>query len=171
MAEGNKKFGFLGYNDIGSEEQGVSWADPDRIEKEIAELKTKVDFVIVQFHWGVEYVYDPSDRQRELGQKAIDAGADLVIGNHPHWVQGLEIYKDKLITYAHGNFVFDQMWSQETREGVVGVYTFNNRYLESVKYYPVIIEDYVQPRFADEKEARKILEKMRESSEKIITRD
>ncbi|MBI3981005.1 CapA family protein [Candidatus Microgenomates bacterium] len=167
----DKKFGFLGYNDIGAEEQGVSWADMGIMEKEIKQLRPKVDFLIVQFHWGVEYVYDPSDRQRELGQKAIDLGADLIIGNHPHWVQGVEIYKDKLITYAHGNFVFDQMWSRETREGVVGVYTFNDKYLESVRFYPVIIEDYAQPRFADEKEAKKILEKMRESSEKIITYD
>lgn len=163
----DKKFGFLGYNDIGTQEEGITWADIPTMEKEINDLKTKVDFVIVQFHWGVEYVYDPSQRQRELGQKAIDFGADLIIGNHPHWVQGVEIYKDKLITYAHGNFVFDQMWSQETREGVVGVYTFNDKYLEDVKFYPVIIEDYVQPRFANETEAKKILDAMKNSTKRI----
>lgn len=165
----DKKFGFLGYNDIGVKEEGVAWADISAIQKDVAALKQSVDFVIVAFHWGVEYVLAPTARQRMLGQAAVDAGADLVIGNHPHWVQGVEMYKGKLITYAHGNFVFDQMWSQETREGVVGKYTFSGAGLVDVQYYPVIIEDYAQPRFATELEARKILGRMQESTAHIIS--
>ena len=92
---------------------------------DIQALKRQVDFVIVAFHWGIEYTALPTQEQRGIAHQAIDAGADLILGNHPHWVQATEKYQGKYITYAHGNFVFDQMWSQETREGVVGKYTFD----------------------------------------------
>jgi poly-gamma-glutamate capsule biosynthesis protein CapA/YwtB (metallophosphatase superfamily) len=98
---------------------------------------------------------------------AIDAGADLIIGNHPHWVQGVEFYKGKCITYAHGNFIFDQMWSQETREGVLGKYVFNADGLVDVQFYPIIIDDYAQARFADAVEADMILQRMKASSVEI----
>lgn len=164
-----KIIGFLGYNDIGSPEEGISWADIQTMTREINELKKHTDIVIVTFHWGIEYVLDPSDRQRELGHAAVDAGADLIIGNHPHWVQGVELYKGKYISYAHGNFVFDQMWSQETREGVLGRYIFKGNNLVSVHYIPIIIEDYVQPRFAGPDEAEKVLSRMKDSSRRLST--
>lgn len=163
----NKKFGFLAYNDVGGRVQGISWADIPQIQKDILNLKNKVDFVIVAFHWGDEYVINPNERQIELAHAAIDSGADLIIGNHPHWVQGTEIYKGKFITYAHGNFVFDQMWSQETREGVMGLYTFSDSGLSEVKFIPIIIDNYSQPRYASKPEAEKILSRMKESSENI----
>lgn len=163
----DKKFGFLGYNDIGAQEAGIAWADNERIKNDIAELKKRVDFVIATFHWGTEYTLVPTTRQIELAHLAIDSGADLIIGNHPHWVQGVEQYKGKFITYAHGNFVFDQMWSQETREGVVGKYVFDKNGLVDVKFYPVIIENYAQPRFATQNEALKILGRMEDSTLKL----
>ena len=163
----DKKFGFLGYNDIGSKEAGIAWADISYIQKDVKDLKKQVDFVIVTFHWGIEYTLVPNRRQVDLSHSTIDAGADLIIGNHPHWVQGIEEYKGKYITYAHGNYVFDQMWSQETREGVLGKYTFNKEGLKSIYFFPIIIDDYSQPRFATEKEANKILARMQESTKKL----
>lgn len=162
-----KRLGFLGYNSIGSEEPGIAWADIPQVQMDIQNLKKQVDFVIVAFHWGVEYTAIPTKQQTELAHSAVDAGADLIIGNHPHWVQGVEIYKGKFITYAHGNFVFDQMWSEKTRQGVVGKYTFNNAGLIDVKFFPVIIDDYSQPHFATTVEAEKILSGMKESSLQI----
>jgi len=162
----NKKFGFLGYNNIGSKEPGIAWADLPQLQEDIQNLKKQADFVIVAFHWGVEYVSSPNDFQIELAHGAIDAGADLIIGNHPHWVQGVELYKNKFITYAHGNYIFDQMWSQETREGVLGKYIFNENGLKSVKFVPIIIDNYSQARFADEIEATKILNRMKLSGRK-----
>jgi len=91
------KFAFLGYNDISKPQLGVANVEEKRIKSEIAEAKKKADVVIVAFHWGSEYQSQPSERQKYLGHLAIDSGADLVIGNHPHWVQGIEIYKEKLI--------------------------------------------------------------------------
>lgn len=161
-----RTFGFLGFNDIGVSPL-VASADAVFIDRDIKELKKTTDFVIVSFHWGIEYTSTPSARQIQIAHSAIDAGADLIIGNHPHWPQGVEIYKDKLITYAHGNFIFDQMWSWETREGVVGKYTFNNQGLSRVEFIPIIIDDYSQPRFATKMEATSILSKMKASTNAI----
>lgn len=158
-------FGFLGYNSIGAPEAGISWVDTETIKKQITELKQKnVQYIIVSFHWSREYTHDPDSSQRELAHLAIDSGADLIIGNHPHWVQGVERYNKGYITYAHGNTIFDQMWSQETREGVIGLYTVSKAGLIDVKYFPTIIENYSQPRFATETEAKKILDDMKDHS-------
>nr|WP_243009238.1 CapA family protein [Clostridium sp. AM58-1XD] len=80
--------------------------DPAVLLEEIKELKEKNDYVIVFVHWGVERDEIPQDYQRILGQQYIDAGADLVIGSHPHVLQGIEYYKGKPIVYSLGNFVF-----------------------------------------------------------------
>ena len=164
------RFAFLGYNDIGGEEEGLAWANEEIIRKDIQKAKALADIVIVQYHWGAEYQSQPDERQVELGRLTIDAGADLVIGNHPHWIQPIELYKGKLITYAHGNFVFDQMWSQKTREGVVGKYTFYNKELVDVEYFPLIIEDFGQPHFVDGEQKKQILEDMKLQSE-ILARN
>jgi poly-gamma-glutamate synthesis protein (capsule biosynthesis protein) len=159
-----KKFGFLGFNEVADAGPYVSDAKKELIQQQIEDLRGRVDFVIVAFHWGIEYTLEPSESQRNLAYLAVDSGADLIIGNHPHWVQGVEMYKGKFISYAHGNFIFDQMWSRETREGVIGKYVFDDGGLTEVGYYPVIIENYNQPRFATEEEAKVILDRMRSSS-------
>lgn len=160
------KFAFLGYNDIGRQ-TGISWADEVKIQSEIAEARRNADVVIVTYHWGAEYRNQPDERQKYLGRFTIDAGADLVIGNHPHWIQPIEIYKGKLITYAHGNFIFDQEWSQKTKEGVVGKYTFYDNQLIDVEYLPIQIDNYGQPYFMEGIKKKSILEKMREESARL----
>ena len=80
--------------------------------------------MIVFPHWGTEYDPTPFAGQRELAQAAIDAGADMVIGNHAHWAGAMEVYKGKPIWYALGNFVFDQTWSEPTMEGITLELTF-----------------------------------------------
>jgi poly-gamma-glutamate capsule biosynthesis protein CapA/YwtB (metallophosphatase superfamily) len=162
------KFAFLGYNDITSPQPGVLDVDLDRIKKDIAQAKSQADVVVVTYHWGVEYRDQPDDRQKELGHFTIDAGADLVIGNHPHWIQPVELYKGKLITYAHGNTIFDQMWSQKTREGVIGKYTFLGKNLIDVEYLPLQIDNYGQPHFLEGAQKNKILEEMYQGSLKLV---
>jgi poly-gamma-glutamate synthesis protein (capsule biosynthesis protein) len=156
--------GFLGYNGVGNKQKGIAYADIDQIRQDIQTLKQRANIIVVAMHWGTEYTSTPNTFQVELAHKIIDAGADLIIGNHPHWVQGVEEYNGKFIAYSHGNLVFDQMWSQETREGVVGRYTFTNNKLTNVQFIPVIIENYSQPRFAAQQEATKILERMKNGS-------
>ncbi len=173
----NVNFGFLAYN-------GISTTfDQKAIENEIKEAKQQVDVLVVSAHWGDEYVLIPRsygqiapDNPVEIGHLIIDSGADLVVGNHPHWVQGIELYKDKLITYAHGNFIFDQTWSQETQEGVVGEYTFyiseqrgqaSEVKLVNVKFHPILVDVSYQPRFLSNKGGQHILDRMQKSSIQI----
>lgn len=93
--------------------------DKDRLAESVKELRSRSDFIVVTMHAGEEYTREPNYEQTGFARAAIDAGADLVIGAHPHWIQTIEQYKGKQIFYSLGNFVFDQMWSQDTREGLV----------------------------------------------------
>ncbi len=155
------RFAFLAYNTVG---QRFDYAQARR---DIQAARHSADVVIVSVHWGKEYVSVPEtapgiadDDPRQVGHWIIDSGADLVIGNHPHHVQGVELYHGHLITYAHGNFIFDQMWSLETRQGVVGVYTFYGTRLVAVRYKPVMIDDYSQPHWASPADGLPIIQSM-----------
>jgi len=107
------------------------------------------DVVVVFPHWGVEYRASATKTQRSLGQAAIDAGADLVIGNHPHWVGAMEVYKGRPIWYALGNFVFDQTWSEPTMEGMTLELTFQGSGLVQARMRPHLILDRAQPNLLD----------------------
>ena len=80
--------------------------DPSLLLEEIKKAREVCDYLVVYVHWGIERDERPQEYQRTLGQQYIDAGADLVIGSHPHVLQGLEYYKGKPIVYSLGNFVF-----------------------------------------------------------------
>jgi poly-gamma-glutamate synthesis protein (capsule biosynthesis protein) len=161
-------FGFLAFNAVGER------IDRPAMQAQIQALRPQVDVLSVSYHWGVEYTSVPypgagiaEDDPVEIGHLAVDAGADLVIGNHPHWVQGVELYKEGFIAYAHGNFIFDQMWSYETRVGVVGKYTFYDERLVRAEYHPVRSIDYGQPVPMSGPEAQAVLDGMKASSEAI----
>ena len=165
---GNVKFGFLAFNGI-----EIPF-EREQVKKEIKAAKDKVNILVVAAHWGDEYVLTPRkygniapDDPKEIGHLIIDSGADLVIGNHPHTVQGVEIYKGKLITYAHGNFIFDQTWSKETQEGVVGEYTFYEDKLVDARFHPILIGGNYQPYFLSKEKGQHILERMLKSSKSI----
>lgn len=153
-------FAFLGYNDVGAEQSSIEWASDENMKNDINLAKENADVVIVMFHWGNEYNYQPNDRQKYLAHLTIDSGADLVVGNHPHWIQPAEIYNGKLIVYSHGNFVFDQEWSLRTKQGIVGKYTFYENKLVDATFMPVLIEGYGQPRFMEGKEKEEVLTEM-----------
>src|SRR5436309_2476431 len=83
--------------------------DPfEQVAADIRAARAKADVVIPFMHWGEEYLLEPIARQRALAHAMIDAGAEVVLGNHPHVTEGTEIYKGKLIVYSLGNFVFDE---------------------------------------------------------------
>lgn len=98
---------------------GVAWAVEADILADIRAARTRhhADLVIPFLHWGWEKEPDPAPNQRELARAMIDAGADIVIGGHPHVTQGAEYYKGHLIVYSLGNFVFDGFYTEETRTG------------------------------------------------------
>ena len=141
----NIRVGFLAYNDVGGYVEGVSGTDMSVMEKEIQTLRNNVDVLVVSMSWGEEYTTTPSVRQKELAHFIIDSGADLILGNHPHWIQPSEVYNGKYIMYAHGNTIFDQMWSEKTKTGVIGKYIFSGMRLQNVEFIPTYIQDYGQP--------------------------
>ena len=93
----------------GKETPGVNATTPDRkkILSAVKAANEKADYVIVSFHWGEEYTGQASRDQRKLAHQVVDAGADLVLGHHPHVLQGLELYRNRLIAYSLGDFVWD----------------------------------------------------------------
>jgi len=99
---------------------GVAWAEDEQIILDIGRARAAgANIVLPFFHWGWENEPAPCARQRELARKLIDAGADAVIGSHPHVTQGAEMYRGKPIVYSLGNFVFDLLDEPENRRGWV----------------------------------------------------
>lgn len=90
----------------------------ERISDDIAELAEQVDVVVVIPHWGTQYTHTPEASQRRAAKAFAEAGADLVIGGHPHWVQGWEMAGDAVVVHSLGNFVFDMDFQTKTMEGV-----------------------------------------------------
>ncbi|RJR25811.1 CapA family protein [Candidatus Microgenomates bacterium] len=119
--------------------------NPEPLVKKVKESVSKADLVIVSLHWGAEYLKEPFPWQKELGRKLIDEGVKVVIGHHPHVTQPTEEYKDGLIFYSLGNFVFDQMWSEETKKGQIAEIFFEEKQIKSYKTIPIYITDYCQP--------------------------
>ena len=93
--------------------------DPTQAIQAIQEARPKADLIVVIPHWGEERKDFPLDNQKELARAYIDAGADLIVGGHPHVIQGLEQYKDKWIAYSLGNFIFTRSTEPRTWESIV----------------------------------------------------
>ena len=157
-------FAFVGYNDIFQSHNVPMIPSDQDVIRQIQEIKEEADVVVVSYHFGEQYVYSPTYRQIHLAHLAVDAGADLVLGNHPHRVQPIEVYKGSLIVYSHGNFVFDQMWSEETRTGIIGRYTFFDDRLVDAQFIPVSIVDFGQPILPDTEQSSRILKQLEEIS-------
>jgi hypothetical protein len=153
---GDVTVGILGYDTVaryyraGASTPGSAWMTAKALRADVkAARKAGADVVIVFPHWGVEYRATPSSTQRILGKAAIDAGADMVIGNHAHWAAAMEVYDGKPIWYALGNFIFDQTWSIPTMEGITLELTFDGTDLVQAKMRPHFILDKAQPNFLD----------------------
>jgi len=164
------KFAFLAYNDTyvvpasyeaTNNHAGTAFMRIERMTEAVKETKQKTDFVIVSLHAGIEYTDKPNDSQVNFAHAAIDAGADLVIGHHPHVVQTMEKYKGKYIFYSLGNFVFDQPQSQETKEGLAIKVYFAKDGINKISLLPVVMENLVQPRMTNQSEAEKILQRLK----------
>lgn len=123
------KIGFVNYNQFADTGLEPALAEIERIAPQ-------TDWVVVTPHWGNEYVYDPNDTIKSWAQQLVDAGADLVIGAHPHVIQVNEVYQGKRIYYSLGNFVFDQYFQPEVMEGLLVQVTFSSDGLK-FKEYPI----------------------------------
>ena len=110
------------------------------------------DVLVIMLHWGVEAAYSPTERQKNIARNLVDAGADLIIGAHPHRVQGVEFYKGKPIFYSLGNFQFDS--NPPGDESVIAKITYKDGSNDpaEVSVIPVIIEKGGYPRILKAKE-------------------
>lgn len=125
---------FLKHVKAKNEKPGIAYLDEKIFEKIVSNTKRKVDILIVIFHWGEEYKYEPSKNQIYFAHKAVDLGADLIIGHHPHIVQKIEKYKDKYIFYSLGNFIFDQNFSLGTMKGGLVEVEIENKKIKNIYF-------------------------------------
>jgi len=146
--------GFLGYNFVGVR------ADRDALAVQIKSYDLQVDVLIVSLHWGAEYTRAPvgaPDNPRDIALLVVKSGADVVIGNHPHWIQGMEYIDGKPVFYALGNTVFDQEWSKDTKQGIIAKLNFDGSGFKDFELYPVGIYDYGQAVFLSGKDKQDVL--------------
>ncbi len=127
----------------GPETPGTAMAEEQFLKEDIPKAKKENDWVLVSFHWGQEYtdVLDPD--QRRLARLAAEAGADLVIGHHPHMIQGVEVYKRKIIFYSLGNFVFGTRNSGA--EGLLLRVRLSPGQTPRVEVFPLLVDNHQVP--------------------------
>ena len=148
---GDTNVGFLAYTNLLSkslsasgDKAGITILDETRMMQDIKLMKSHVSLVVVSFHWGEEYHLIHNALQERIAHKAIDAGADLIIGHHPHVVEDIEQYKGKYIVYSLGNFIFDQNFSAETMTGLAVRVWLKNKAIDRIEQIPIHISKEYQ---------------------------
>lgn len=175
VTAGNIRVGFIGASYSSINDGGASKnefvariEEVEFLKSSIEKLKTESNFIVVTMHAGVEYTRRPHRSQIIFARRAIDAGADLVVGTHPHWIQTFEKYRGKYIFYSLGNFIFDQR-KTDTKQGLVLQISLIRRdfddasfqiRIEKIELIPVVSERLGVPRRATETEAKAILKKI-----------
>jgi poly-gamma-glutamate synthesis protein (capsule biosynthesis protein) len=106
-------FGFIAYN------QFIPTVSDERFVELVRELASSTDFIVVFPHWGNEYETIPTAKQALLARSFIDAGADLIVGAHPHVIQSFETYNNRAVAYSLGNLIFDQWFNESVRAGAL----------------------------------------------------
>lgn len=119
---------------------GTPFGHEDHVRADVAAARKRADVVIVSFHWGREGTTVLRDYQMLLGHAAIDAGASAVLGHHPHILQAVERYRDGVILYSLGNFVFGSYSEQATRS-VIAMLSFRDRRLTRVQFVPINVKN------------------------------
>ena len=167
---GGVRIGMISVNEVS---QG--YLVEDTIQQGIAQLREEgVDLIFVSCHWGVEREYYPEDYQKILGEKCIDWGADLVIGHHPHVLQGIEEYKGRFILYSLGNFCFGANRNPPDKDTMIFQQTFTfvdgkKQEDQQVRVIPCLVSSVsernnFQPTLAQGEEKARILERINEFS-------
>lgn len=137
------KFGFWGLDLVSST------PNQEEILRRVNNLSSEVDVLVVSIHRGIEYAAAPTEAEKLFLRSMVDAGADLIIGHHPHVIQEVEVYKNVPIAYSLGNFVFDQMWSEPTRHGVIAKFIFRGKQFVKYDLFQIYMENFAQPRPID----------------------
>jgi len=160
------RFAFLGYtyadrNDTPDATHGViAGRNPERVRQDVAAARRVADVVIVSLHDGTEYTARVAPETVEFCHAAIDAGAALVLGHHPHVPQRLEHYHDGWIFYSLGNFVFQQYTPPEVQTAIMARVTFAGARVVRVEATPLVIDWHSTPRLATLQEGAPILRRI-----------
>lgn len=165
------RIGWLGYTWITSKHNGQDrkmLACPGRDDpaSEVEKLRSEVDFLIVTAHWGNEFVPVPPQRIIDQAHAIADAGADLILGHHPHVLQGTERFGKSLIVYSLGNFLFD-MWQPNLRETALFRCEIRNGEIVSHDFVPVKLNRQFQPTPATSRSRARIFKRIERSSQAI----
>lgn len=149
---GDTKVAFLAYTDLLPKATGAPTSAPavslynhEQMKKDVAHARTLSDLVIVSFHWGDEYVTTHNAHQENLAREIIDAGADLIVGHHPHVPQDIGEYKGKYIIYSLGNFIFDQNFSKDTSHGLAVKAIIEDKKITRFEEYEIGFTKNYQP--------------------------
>lgn len=185
------RFGFLAYSSrttkgsayADEESPGVAPLDADMVVEDVERFRPDVDHLIVSLHWGVEYAEYPTPHQMEIGHRIVDAGASLIIGHHPHIIQGYEKYKEGVILYSLGNvFDSDLEWrgADKTyssrlkvadRESILAKVRFSKSDLVDLEFVPTWLNDEGQPEIAEGQKKEELHAKFLRRSEVIARPD
>lgn len=153
------------------ERAGTAFGHEQHVRIDVARARKQADIVLVSFHWGQEGKTELRDYQTRLGRVAIDAGADAVLGHHPHILQGVERYKRGVILYSLGNFVFGSYSKTSTRSAIAQL-TFTREQdrpaLRAVDLIPIDVNNFehnFQPQILRGAEADAVVQTLRDLSQ------
>ncbi len=142
-----------------------------QVFEDVAAATSVADVVIPYFHLGAEYIAIPPAWAVEATHLAIDAGAAMVVTNHPHLIQGMEIYAGKPIVYSPGNFIIDQMWAAEVRSGYALEIVLLGTKIVGLRFHGVEIEDFHQPRPMTSGEQAALMDRFWGATDRLAARD
>lgn len=152
-----RRIGYVAFSDVGP--AGLAAAEASSgiavipageagvlyVENAVRQAKDEVDILVASFHYGEEYLLEPTKREKVLAKAAINAGARIVAGHHPHVVQPVEEYDGGIILYSLGNFIFDQYFSKDTMSGIMVKVEFEGDRIRAVVPIPVKLNEDYQP--------------------------
>lgn len=167
------RFGFVSLGQIEpmafatDERPGIAVLNEANLQSAIAAARQVSDVVIAMPHWGPEDVSTPNWSQRTLARQAVEAGADLVVGNHTHVVQGVQQIDGVQVFYGLGNFVFDQ-WPRDHQQGVILQVRFVGTHYEGYEFIPTHVDRDGRVHIAAPDEADEILERIHQVSEALV---
>ncbi len=146
------KIAFLAYTNVLPTSLGlkgskpaVAFPDINEMTRDIEKAKKVADVIVVSFHWGTEYATTHTEEQETVAHAAIGAGANIIVGHHPHVVGEIEEYDGGYIAYSLGNFVFDQNFSEDTGRGLMFEVTLKNKEIQRIEPLTVTFNTSYQP--------------------------
>ncbi|MFP4364025.1 MAG: CapA family protein [Spirochaetia bacterium] len=151
---------------------GIAPYNAELIENQIRSVITEYnpDYLFVSLHWGYEFDYFPAEYQMRDARQFIDAGADVIIGHHPHVLQGIELYNNGIIFYSLGNFLFDMDDWPQTRDSAMFRLTVAPRRLETLEVIPIsVIPGEFRPSIAEGEALSRIRTALIERSQQFGT--